>query len=85
MGAPRIKDIGVIESQPAGVRLTVVKISTDQDGSTDMGAPHSRSGPTWSSPGGEYLKPFLLGKTTDRIEISGNPATTARTGRTVRC
>ena len=26
MPAPRIKDIGVIESQPAGVRLTVVKI-----------------------------------------------------------
>jgi len=32
MPAPRIKDISVIECQPAGVRLTVVKITTDQDG-----------------------------------------------------
>ena len=29
---PKIKDISVIECQPAGVRLTVVKITTDQDG-----------------------------------------------------
>jgi len=29
---PRIKDISVIECEPAGVRLTVVKITTDQDG-----------------------------------------------------
>jgi len=34
-----------------------------------MGAPHSHSGPTWSNRRWEkYLKPFLLGKTTDRIE-----------------
>jgi mannonate dehydratase len=32
MPAPRIKDIGVIECEPDGVRLTVVKITTDQDG-----------------------------------------------------
>ena len=32
MPAPRIKDISVIECQPAGVRLTVVKVTTDQDG-----------------------------------------------------
>ena len=32
MPAPRIKDISVIECQPQGVRLTVVKITTDQDG-----------------------------------------------------
>jgi len=32
MPAPHIKDISVIECQPAGVRLTVVKITTDQDG-----------------------------------------------------
>src|ERR1035437_8413986 len=32
MPIPKIKDIGVIECQPAGVRLTVVKITTDQDG-----------------------------------------------------
>ena len=32
MPVPKIKDISVIECQPAGVRLTVVKITTDQDG-----------------------------------------------------
>ena len=32
MPIPKIKDISVIECQPAGVRLTVVKITTDQDG-----------------------------------------------------
>ena len=30
--APKIKDISVIECEPQGVRLTVVKITTDQDG-----------------------------------------------------
>ena len=30
MSIPKIKDISVIECQPAGVRLTVVKITTDQ-------------------------------------------------------
>ena len=30
--APKIKDVSVIECQPEGVRLTVVKITTDQDG-----------------------------------------------------
>ena len=32
MPSPHIKDISVIETAPAGVRLTVVKITTDQDG-----------------------------------------------------
>ena len=32
MPTPKIKDISVIECQPEGVRLTVVKITTDQDG-----------------------------------------------------
>ena len=32
MPIPRIKDISVIECEPQGVRLTVVKITTDQDG-----------------------------------------------------
>ncbi|HVX57030.1 MAG TPA: hypothetical protein VHA37_04820, partial [Candidatus Saccharimonadales bacterium] len=30
--SPKIKDISVIECQPQGVRLTVVKITTDQAG-----------------------------------------------------
>jgi mannonate dehydratase len=32
MPIPKIKDVSVIECQPAGVRLTVVKITTDQPG-----------------------------------------------------
>jgi mannonate dehydratase len=69
MGAPRIKDIGVIESQPAGVRLTVVKITTDQDGLYGYGCATFTQRADLVKPAVEkYLKPFLLGKTTDRIE-----------------
>ena len=32
MPSPKIKDIKVIATAPAGLRLTVVKITTDQDG-----------------------------------------------------
>jgi mannonate dehydratase len=32
MSIPRIKDISAIECAPGGSRLTVVKITTDQDG-----------------------------------------------------
>src|SRR5207253_1320368 len=32
MPSPKIKDISVIATAPAGLRLTVVKITTDQDG-----------------------------------------------------
>ena len=46
MPIPKIKDISVIECQPDGVRLTVVKIVTDQDGSTGTVAPPSRNAPT---------------------------------------
>jgi mannonate dehydratase len=69
MGAPRIKDISVIESQPAGVRLTVVKITTDQDGLYGYGCATFTQRADLVKPAVEkYLKPFLLGKTTDRIE-----------------
>ena len=32
MTIPRIKDVSVIATEPAGVRLVVVKVLTDQDG-----------------------------------------------------
>ena len=32
MPSPKIKDVTVIATQPAGARLTVVKVVTDQDG-----------------------------------------------------
>ena len=58
----------MIESQPAGVRLTVVKITTDQDGLYGYGCATFTQRADLVKPAVEqYLKPFLLGKT-DRIE-----------------
>jgi mannonate dehydratase len=69
MPAPRIKDIQVIECEPEGVRLTVVKIITDQDGLYGYGCATFTQRADLVKPAVElYLKPFLLGKTTDRIE-----------------
>src|SRR5215469_4788638 len=66
---PKIKDITVIECQPQGVRLTVVKITTDQDGLYGYGCATFTQRADLVKPAVErYLKPFLLGKTTDRIE-----------------
>src|ERR1700687_3159936 len=66
---PTIKDISVIECQPAGVRLTVVKITTDQDGLYGYGCATFTQRADLVKPAVErYLKPFLMGKTTDRIE-----------------
>ena len=66
---PKIKDISVIECQPAGVRLTVVKITTDQDGLYGYGCATFTQRADLVKPAVErYLKPFLMGKTTDRIE-----------------
>lgn len=66
---PRIKDINVIECQPEGVRLSVVKITTDQDGLYGYGCATFTQRADLVKPAVEkYLKPFLLNKTTDRIE-----------------
>src|ERR1700753_3719733 len=69
MSIPKIKDISVIECQPAGVRLTVVKITTDQDGLYGYGCATFTQRADLVKPAVEqYLKPFLMGKATDRIE-----------------
>ena len=69
MPIPKIKDISVIECAPQGVRLTVVKITTDQDGLYGYGCATFTQRADLVKPAVEkYLKPFLLGKTTDRIE-----------------
>jgi mannonate dehydratase len=69
MATPRIKDISVIECEPEGVRLSVVKITTDQDGLYGYGCATFTQRADLVKPAVEkYLKPFLLGKTTDRIE-----------------
>jgi mannonate dehydratase len=69
MPTPKIKDISVIECAPAGSRLTVVKITTDQDGLYGYGCATFTQRADLVKPAVEkYLKPLLLGKTTDRIE-----------------
>jgi len=66
---PKIKDISVIECQPQGVRLTVVKITTDQDGLYGYGCATFTQRADLVRPAVEkYLKPLLIGRTTDRIE-----------------
>src|SRR5689334_14936219 len=67
--SPKIKDVSVIECQPAGVRLTVVKITTDQPGLYGYGCATFTQRADLVKPAVErYLKPLLLGKPTDRIE-----------------
>ena len=59
----------MIECEPAGARLTVVKITTDQDGLYGYGCATFTQRADLVKPAVErYLKPFLLGKITDRIE-----------------
>src|SRR5258706_13565519 len=66
---PRIRDVSVIETQPQGVRLSVVKITTDQDGLYGYGCATFTQRADLVKPAVEkYLKPFLAGKATDRIE-----------------
>ncbi|HEX4809393.1 MAG TPA: beta-propeller fold lactonase family protein [Bryobacteraceae bacterium] len=59
----------MIETRPGGVRLTVVKITTDQDGFYGYGcATFTQRADLVRSAVEKYLKPVLLGRTTDRIE-----------------
>ena len=67
--SPRIRDIEVIETEPASVRLTVVKVTTDQDGLYGYGCATFTQRADLIRPAVEkYLKPFLLNKPADRIE-----------------
>src|SRR5258708_6145269 len=69
MPAPRIKDVSVIATSPAGLRLVVVKITTDQDGLYGYGCATFTQRADLVVPAVEkYLKPFLIGKPTDRID-----------------
>jgi len=69
MRAPRIKDISVISTAPQGVRLSIVKITTDQDGLHGYGCATFTQRADLIEPAVEkYLKPLLLGRPTDRIE-----------------
>ncbi len=66
---PKIKDVQVIACAPAGVRLTVVKIVTDQDGLYGYGCgTYTQRAELVNLAVEKYLKPFLIGKAVDRIE-----------------
>ena len=67
--SPKIRDISVIATAPAGLRLVVVKITTDQDGLYGYGCATFTQRADLVIPAVEkYLKPFLIGKPTDRID-----------------
>ncbi len=67
--SPVIKDVSVINCAPDGVRLTVVKITTDQDGLYGYGCATFTQRADLVGPAVErYLKPFLLGQKADRID-----------------
>ena len=69
MPSPIIKDVSVITCQPGGVRLIVVKITTDQAGLYGYGCATFTQRADLVVPAVEkYLKPFLVGKPADRID-----------------
>ena len=69
MPSPRIRDVSVIATEPGGFRLVVVKITTDQDGLYGYGCATFTQRADLVVPAVEkYLKPFLTGKPTDRID-----------------
>jgi mannonate dehydratase len=75
MPSPRIRDISVIETEPAGVRLSVVKVTTDQDGLYGYGCATFTQRAELIRPAVEkYLKPLLVNRPADRIEDIGQTA-----------
>ena len=69
MASPKIKDVQVIATSPAGLRLAVVKITTDQAGLYGYGcATFTQRADLVVAAVEKYLKPFLIGKAADRID-----------------
>lgn len=69
MPSPKIKDLQVIATAPAGLRLVVIKILTDQDGLYGYGcATYTQRADLVVAAAERYLKPFLVGKHADRID-----------------
>jgi mannonate dehydratase len=69
LSSPKITDVKAIATAPAGLRLVVVKITTDQDGLYGYGCATFTQRADLVVPAVErYLKPFLVGKPADRIE-----------------
>ncbi|MBV8828364.1 MAG: starvation-sensing protein RspA, partial [Acidobacteriaceae bacterium] len=69
MPVPKIKNVSVIATEPAGVRLVVVKIQTDQDGLYGYGCgTFTQRADLVVDAVERYLKPFLIGRPTNGIE-----------------
>ncbi len=67
--SPKIKDVQVIATAPAGLRLTVVKVVTDQDGLYGYGCgTFTQRAELVNAAVEKYLRPFLIGKAADRID-----------------
>src|SRR5688572_17470987 len=67
--SPKIKDVQVIATAPAGLRLVVVKVLTDQDGLYGYGCgTYTQRAELVVAAVEKYLKPFMLGKPADRID-----------------
>jgi mannonate dehydratase len=67
--SPRIRDVQVIATAPAGLRLVVVKVLTDQDGLYGYGCGTFTQRADLVPPAVErYLTPFLVGRPADRID-----------------
>ncbi|HYZ83878.1 MAG TPA: starvation-sensing protein RspA, partial [Bryobacteraceae bacterium] len=67
--SPKIKDVKAIATSPAGLRLVVVKITTDQDGLYGYGcATYTQRADLVVEAVNRYAKPFLVGKPADRID-----------------
>jgi mannonate dehydratase len=69
MPSPRIRDVQVIATAPQGLRLTVVKVVTGQDGLYGYGcATYTQRADLVVAAVERYLRPFLIGKPADRID-----------------
>src|SRR5271168_5306475 len=67
--SPKIKDVTVIATAPAGLRLVVVKVTTDQDGLYGYGCgTFTQRADLVVAAVEKYLKPLVIGKPADRIE-----------------
>src|SRR5512137_389401 len=67
--SPKIVDVRAIATAPAGLRLVVVKVTTDQDGLYGYGCATFTQRADLVPPAVDrYLKPFLVGKPADRID-----------------
>jgi len=66
---PKIRNVSVISTAPAGVRLVVVRVDTDQDGLYGYGcATFTQRADLVVAAVERYLKPFLMDRPTDAIE-----------------